>query len=262
MVKKKKNNIKLLNFQKKIRKQIIIKNYQTNAGHLGGCLSCVEIISNILLFKKKSDVFVLSKGHCALSLYSILYLKKKLSKRVFDSFLQNNSILGEHPSPYLKNNEINFSTGALGHGLSYSVGLAHGAKIINQNSKIFVLISDGELNCGSTWEGLLLAAKLKLDNLIILIDYNGFQATGKSQLVLPIEPIMDKFNSFGIKIKKVNGHNNNEIQTSLKQKSKKPMAILCNTIKGKGVSFMENDNNWHYKSPDIKELNLALSEIK
>jgi transketolase len=262
MVKTKKNNLKLLNFQKTIRKKIIEKNYLTQAGHLGGCLSCVEIISNIFQIKKKRDIFVLSKGHCGLTLYVVLYLKKLMSKKVFDSFLLNNSSLGEHPSPYLNNYNINFSTGALGHGLSYAVGLAKANKLKKNKNKIYVLISDGELNCGSTWEALLLTSKFNLDNLIILIDFNGYQATGKSNEILPIEPIISKFKSFGIDIVRIDGHNNQEILKYLKQKLSRPLAILCKTLKGKGISFMENDNNWHYRSPNFDELHQAISEIE
>ncbi len=258
---------KLKEISKIVRYKIIEQSYLKKSGHLGGSLSCVDIIVNVFynhIFKNKNNIFILSKGHCALSLYSVLYYAKKISKKDFDSFSQQGSFFGEHPSPKIKNNYITFSTGSLGHGLSFGSGLAFSKILKKKNGKVFVLMSDGEMNSGTIWESALLSSKLNLDNLIGIIDYNKFQATGKSDEIMNIKPLNKKWKSFGWNVGECDGNNHNSININFKKIFKinsKPKLIIANTIKGKGVDFMENDNNWHYRSPTKIELDLSKIQL-
>ena len=158
---------------------------------------------------------------------------------------------------------IEFSTGSLGHGLPYAVGKALGKKINKNNYKVYVLISDGELNEGTTWESLIFASHHMLDNLFVIVDYNKIQSLDFVQKVLKIENLQKKFKSFNCNVIKVDGHNIHEIKKSFnKKKNKKPTIIIANTIKGKGVNFMENKILWHYKSPNKEQYLKALDQLK
>ena len=162
-----------------------------------------------------------------------------------------------------KVNGVEFSTGSLGHGLPFAVGKAIKFKRNNQSNKVFVLMSDGEINEGTTWESLLFASHHQLDNLNIIIDYNKIQSMDFVKKVMNVEPLKSKFESFGCNVFNINGHSVNEIINFLKKKSSnKPKVLIANTIKGKGVSFMENNNLWHYKNPNQLELSRALKEIE
>jgi len=254
------NDKKLETISKIVRYNIIEQTYLKKSGHLGGALSCTDILVNIFnnhLFNNKDNKFILSKGHCALAVYSVLYQAKKLSKKNFYSFANQGSFFGEHPSPKIDNRYLYFSTGSLGHGVSFGSGIAYSKKINAKKGNIFILVSDGEMNSGTVWESALLSSKLKLNNLIVIVDYNKFQATGKSNEILNIKPLNKKWKSFGWDVVECNGNNHNSFSSSLKQilKNKdRPKIIISHTIKGKGVSFMENDNNWHYRSPSKIEL--------
>jgi transketolase len=162
-----------------------------------------------------------------------------------------------------KVNGVEFSTGSLGHGLPVAIGKAIKFKTNKEKNKVYVLMSDGEINEGTTWEGLLFASHHKLDNLNIIIDYNKIQSMDFINKVINIEPLKSKFLSFGCNVKVINGHNITAIKDALtKSKKNKPNVIIANTIKGKGVSFMENNNLWHYKNPNLEELKRSLLEIK
>jgi transketolase len=183
------------------------------------------------------------------------------SNKTLNSYGKNNTILLSHVSHKVPG--VEFSTGSLGHGLPYATGRALAEKINITNNKIFVLISDGELNEGTTWESLLFASFHKLDNLIIIIDYNKIQSLDFTKNILKLEPLRKKFQSFGCNVKNINGHNFIQIYKSFfVRKNKKPTVIIANTIKGKGVSFMENSISWHYKYPNLKELEVAIKEIQ
>ena len=174
---------KLNNISKIVRYNIIEQSYLKKSGHLGGSLSCTDLLVNLhnnFIFKNHNDKFIMSKGHCALALYSTLFQANKLGLNQFKSFSNQGSYFGEHPSPKIKNKYISFSTGSLGHGLSFGSGIAFSYKINKKKGNIFILVSDGEMNSGSVWESAMLSSKLKLDNLIVIVDYNKFQATGKS----------------------------------------------------------------------------------
>ena len=248
---------------KNLRLNLLKLTHQAKSSHLGSCLSIVEILTvlyNNVLRKKFKDSFFLSKGHACLALYCILYEKKIINKEILSSYGKDNSLLMSHVSHKVPG--INFSTGSLGHGLPVSVGSALSAKIKKLNRKIYVLLSDGELNEGSTWEALMFAAHQKLDNLCIIVDYNKIQSLGTVSSTLTLEPLKQKFHSFGCKVINVNGHNNLQLINAFRHKQKnKPKVIIANTVKGKGVSFMENKVSWHYKSPNKTELNQGIKEI-
>jgi transketolase len=247
---------------KEIRRKIIELSYKAKSSHLGSSLSIVDIL--VVLYKDylKKNIFILSKGHACLSLYVTLNKFGFITSKTLKTFGKNNSILMAHSSH--KVSGIEFSTGSLGHGLPYAAGRALGEKINNSKKKIFVLISDGELNEGTTWETLLFASYHKLDNLIIIIDYNKIQSIDFTKNILKIEPLKLKLQSFGCNVKNIDGHNYYEISKSLlsKSNSRKPTAIIANTVKGKGVKFMENKIVWHYKPPNKIELTKALNFLK
>ena len=247
---------------KNIRKNILNLTFKAKSSHIGSCLSIVEILV-ALYFKilNKNDRFILSKGHAALALYSILFEKKVISKKTLSSFGSNKTVLMNHVSNKVKG--VEFSTGSLGHGLPVSVGKALKFKTNKEKNKVFVLMSDGEINEGTTWESLLFANHHKLDNLNIIIDYNKIQSMDFVSKVIKLEPLKQKLQSFGCKVYEVNGHSVKQLSKFLKIKSlNKPKVIIANTVKGKGVSFMENNNLWHYKSPDKDQLKRALNEIE
>ena len=249
------------NIIKNIRINILKKTFDAQTSHIGSCFSIVEILYVMYFLKlKKNDTFVLSKGHAALALYSTLFEKKILSKKIFNSYGKNNSNLMSHVSHKVKG--VEFSTGSLGHGLPYAVGKALGEKINGSQNKVYVVISDGELNEGTTWESLLFSSFHELDNLYIIVDYNKIQSLDFVKNVLKIEPLNKKIESFNCNVKTIDGHNTKNIFQSLKlQKNKKPNFIIANTIKGKGVDFMENTITWHYKAPNKIQFEKALNQL-
>ncbi len=259
----------LHNISKNIRKNLLELSHKAKSSHIGGCLSIVEILtvlftSSLKKFpnkkKKFIDSFLLSKGHACLALYCLLFEKKILSKKILMSYGENNSLLMSHASHHVPG--VKFSSGSLGHGLPVAVGSALAAKIQKKKRKVFVLISDGELNEGSTWEALMFAAHQKLNNLCVIIDYNKIQSLTFVADTIKLEPLMKKITSFGCEAKSINGHNFSHLKKAFNLKNKnKPRVVIANTIKGKGVSFMENNILWHYKSPNKIELNKALKEI-
>ena len=242
--------------------RIIEVSSNAGEGHVPSALSILDIVwviynnfMNIDLIKnnsKKRDIFILSKGHGCLAHYVVLEEKKIFLNKLLDSFCKYNSKFGGHPDAS-KIKGVECSTGSLGHGFPFAAGIAYGNKLLNINSKIISIIGDGECNEGSIWETCLIASHHKLNNLICIIDKN--KSTDRA---LNIDSLVKKFNSFGWKSFEINGHSHNEIIKALKMKSKKPIAIVANTIKGKGLKFMENNPEWHHKNFD-KEL---LKKIK
>lgn len=248
-------------FSKYIRSEILKISNLAKSSHIGSSLSITDIL--VVLYKDilKKNVFILSKGHACLAYYCVLQKMNYISKKTLKSYGKNNTILLSHVSHKVPG--VEFSTGSLGHGLPYAVGRALAEKINKKNKKIYVLISDGELNEGTTWESLLFASYHKLDNLIIIIDYNRIQSLDYTKNILQLEPIDKKLLSFGCNVKKIDGHNFSQIKKSFLFDSKnKPYVILANTIKGKGIKFMENSILWHYRSPSKVELKKALEELK
>ena len=245
--------------------------HKAKAPHLASSLSCIDIITSlytsILNIKvdepkwNQRDRFILSKGHAATALYVVLAEIGILNENNLLSYTNKGSLLEEHPNPMLPGVEA--ATGSLGHGLSIGCGIALSSKIKQEKFKTYVLLSDGECNEGSLWEAALFASAKNLENLYAIVDYNKWQATGRSNDVLSLSSLVNKFDSFGWNVSEIDGHKHNEIITSLKKNynNEKPTIIIANTIKGKGVSFMEDDNNWHYRIPNENEVELSKKEL-
>ena len=207
------------------------------------------------------DKFILSKGHAATALYAILAHKKIIDRKDLLNYGKKGSLLEEHPSP--KQKGVEAATGSLGHGLPIANGLALANKIKGKKFKVFVLMSDGECNEGSVWEAAMFAAQHKLQNLTAIVDFNKWQATGRSKEVMKLEPLAEKWTSFGWDVIEVDGHDHQKIIEVIKKKNdnRNPKMIIAHTIKGKGVSFMEDDNNWHYRIPTEDEVKAAKMEL-
>mgnify|MGYP001345546883 CR=1 FL=1 len=232
---------------KKIRKSIFEMITNKGRGHYGGSLSCVELIVALYYqIMKENDKFILSKAHAGPTLYSVLAEKKYIKEELLSTYGQEDSILGVHPEHGFTS-EIEFSCGSLGHGLSYSVGLALAAKKKKMENTIYTLIGDGESQEGAIWEAALFATQHKLNNLVVITDYNKKQATGKINNVLGIEPIIDKWKAFGWETQEIDGHSYNQINNFKNnfKNNQKPKMIIAHTIKGKGVSYLEAKKDCH-----------------
>lgn len=261
-------------FSKLIRLETLKMAYNSKGSHVGSALSYVDILSvlynEFLEFDPikpmwdQRDRFILSKGHACSSLYACLAIKGFFSLNELNKYGENDSSLMNHVSHKVPG--IEFSTGSLGHGLPYAVGISKALKLKGNKSKIFVLIGDGELAEGSNFEAMLFASHHILDNLILIIDNNNLQSLTTINQTLNLYPLIDKFNSFGWDFLEIDGHNLKSLRKSLNffkgELNGKPKVIVCKTIKGKGVSFMENKVLWHYKSPNEKEFKEAIKEIK
>jgi len=257
---------------KLVRSKLIDIIYKAQASHLASNLSAIEILismyacSNIKKIKNDNNDrsrIIISKGHCAAALYTVLYFFGLMTKKTLKTFHGNNSYLAGHVSHSVKYCE--HSTGALGHGLPVAVGLAIGQKKLKYKGALtFCLCGDGELQEGSIWEALLLAGHKKIDNLILIIDYNKISSITATNKVINMEPLKKKFESFNFVCREVDGHNIEKIIYNIKKLSlkKKPVALICNTIKGKGLSFAENQAIWHYSTLDQKQYLLAKEELR
>ena len=254
------------------RKTILEIIFQSGAGHTGGSLSCVDILN--VLYNSVMDIspknfpnldrdhFIQSKGHSVEALFTVLCDCGFYSKKDLNTLNQFNSHFIGHPTKKVPGIEHN--TGALGHGLSVAVGLAICKKIDQKNNKVFSLLGDGELSEGSVWEACTTASKYNLDNLIVIVDRNDLQITGKTEDVNPIEPIDKKFKSFGFETISTNGNNISDLLYVFQHvpvKENKPTVIIAKTTKGSGVSFIENQINWHHKVPNKDEYESAISEL-
>lgn len=243
----------------------------TSSAHIGGALSSVEIIgvlfSSIMKTNYKDpinlnrDRFVLSKGHGCLSLYAALLEKKFINKNDLKNFEKNESDLLGHPV-INKKIGIEFSNGSLGMGLSLGIGVAISLKKKNLDNRVFVLMGDGECNEGSVWEAAMFAPNFYLNNICLIVDKNNFQQTGKNKQIMNLRNLSQKWKSFGWDVISIDGHNVKEIANSLKRQSKKPLAIIANTIKGKGFREFENNNDWHHKVITQEHYKKLLKEIK
>ncbi|MBI5401676.1 transketolase [Candidatus Wolfebacteria bacterium] len=265
---------KLKDIAKRIRLQILKMIFKSKTAHIGGSFSSIEILT-VLYFKimrinpkkpfwEDRDRFILSKGHIAAGLYAVLAERGFFNKKMLVNYYVNG---GNFPGHVSRNcvPGIEVSTGSLGHGLAMANGISLAGKRDKKNYRVFVLLSDGECDEGSNWEAILFAGHHKLDNLIAIVDYNKLQAFGKTNEVLNLEPFAAKWRNFGWEAKKINGHNFKEIILALKNipfKKGKPSVLIAHTIKGKGVSFMENKLEWHYKPPSLEEFKIAIKEIK
>lgn len=239
---------------------------KANAGHIGCSLSCIDLMISVLfLNKSKEDTFILSKGHAAAALYACLNTLGEISDAELDTFYQDGTTLPAHPAPR-QYTGIPFATGSLGHGLPIATGIAHAGKISDDNSYSFALLSDGETNEGTTWEAAHYAIQNQLDNLIMIVDKNGLQGFDYTDKVLGETASVEKWKAIGFETVEVDGHNilavSQAIQELKSHKNGLPKAIIAQTVKGKGVSYMENKLEWHYLPMNPEQYQQATLEIK
>ncbi len=259
---------------KEIRQNILKMIHRSKGGHIGSSLSCVDILT-VLYFKilkidpksplaPERDRFILSKGHAVAALDAVLAQRGFFPKEILETYCQDGSKLAGHSTKgAVPGMEV--STGALGHGLSMGAGMAVAAKNDNKDYRIFVLMSDGECQEGSVWEAALFSSHHKLDNLIGIIDYNKIQAFGRINDVLNLEPLLKKWQDFGWEVKEIDGHNFSEIENVFSEipfQKGKPSLVIAHTVKGKGISFLEDRLISHYKHFTEEEYKKALEELK
>jgi len=229
-------------------------------GHVGSSMSLVEIMrvlyDDVLRYRANEpkwpgrDRMILSKGHGCIALYVLLADKGFIPLETLDTFCRRDSILGGHPEAS-KVPGVEASTGALGHGLSVGVGMALAARAQKRDSRVFVVMGDGEINEGSVWEAAMCAGKHGLSNLVAMVDYNKIQSAGPTREIQDLEPLLDKWRAFNFAAIDVDGHDVEALRAALRRvplSADRPTAIICHTVKGKGISFAENDPNWHHKN--------------
>jgi len=258
----------------RLRQDILKMIYSAQSGHPGGSLSAIDILT-VLFFDgfvkndpensdwEERDYFILSKGHAAPALYAILGEQGFFEKDNFFNIRQINALLQGHPT--VKIPGVEATTGSLGQGISVATGIAMGLKIDNKPNKVFVLLGDGETQEGQVWEAAMSAAHHKLDNLVAIIDLNGLQIDGKTCDVMKTKPVDEKFKTFGWKVLRCEGHDYVKISKTLKEAVEvkgQPVVVIAHTIKGKGVSFMENNADWHGKAPNEAEFGQAMAELE
>ena len=256
-----------------LRGRIIAMSHAAQAAHLASSLSCADVLTaaywHVLNIDPQSpgdllrDRFILSKGHAAAALYATLAMKGYFEIEELDSFCRDGGRLAEHPPANLLPG-VEAATGSLGHGLPIGCGIALSGRIKGERFRVYALLSDGENNEGSVWEAAMFAAAQKLDNVCVIVDYNKWQATGRSDETLMLAPLRDKWAAFGWDASEIDGHDVGALAEAMQRVpngSGKPVALIAHTIKGKGVSFMEDDNNWHYRAPTADEVVRARKEL-
>jgi transketolase len=259
-------------FARRIRAHALRMVHAAKSSHIGSCLSIADILAvlyaGVLRVDPRRpddpdrDRFILSKGHAAAILYAALAESGFIPVSLLDSYCQNDSPLTGHISHAVPGVEV--STGSLGHGLPIAVGMALAARADGRRTRVFCLLSDGECDEGSNWEAILFAPHHKLDNLVAIVDYNKIQSFGRVEEVLDLAPFADKWRAFGWHVVELDGHDLVAVETALATAatvSGRPTAIIAHTIKGRGVSFMEDRLEWHYKSPSEEQLARALAEV-
>lgn len=258
---------------RRIRVHALKMVHRVNASHIGTCLSMADLLA--VLYGRvlridpdrpdwpERDRFILSKGHGAAILYAVLAECGFFPLEWLDSYCQDGSILPGHVTSHgIPGVEI--STGSLGHGLSIGCGMAIAGKRSGKTHRVFVLLSDGELDEGSTWEAILFAPHHELDNLVAIVDYNKIQSFGRVEEVLELDPLAEKWRAFRWAVREIDGHDCDQVEKELASapfERGKPSVVIAHTVKGKGVKFMENQLAWHYKSPNAAQLEEALAEL-
>tara|TARA_Y100000310_G_scaffold255151_1_gene262423 strand:- start:6343 stop:7188 length:846 start_codon:yes stop_codon:yes gene_type:complete len=258
---------------KDLRKELLTTIYNVQSGHPGGSLSAIDMMVALYHYRlnikpKKPhwddrDRFVLSKGHCSPALYSVLSDRNYFPKSELKNFRKINSLLQGHPE--LKTPGVDFAGGALGQGICFAVGIALAGKLDKKDYQVVAMIGDGEAQEGAVWEASMAAPHFKLDNMIAILDKNQIQETGKTEDVMDLGDVVAKWKAFGWNVIEINGHDMeacvNALDTAWDNKNGKPTMIISNTLKGKGVSFMELNHNFHGKAPNDEEYKNALEEI-
>jgi len=245
--------------------------HETKSPHIGSSFSVVEILVALYFkilsvspedpFAQERDRFILSKGHACPAFYAVLHERGFISEDELNGFAVNGGTLEQHPSLDLKHG-IENTSGSLGHGLSIGAGMVLSGKLDNKDYKVYALLSDGELNEGSTWEAMMFAHHHKLNNLIAMVDCNKIQALGPTKEIIDLSPVGKKWENFGWNVREVDGHDFSQIFKAFNALDKdRSNVIILQTIKGKGVSFMENNVLWHYRPPDEKEYAEAIREL-
>ena len=269
-------NQEILEMQKiacKVRIWTIEGVFNAKSGHPGGSLSAADMMT-YLYFKEMNvdpknpkdpdrDRFVLSKGHCCPALYAVLALKGYFSTDEIKVLRHIGAMLQGHPD--MKGTPgVDMSSGSLGQGVSAACGMALAGKLDNKDYRVYAMLGDGECEEGQVWEAAMFASHMKLDNLCLIVDFNGLQIDGNVNDVAGLEPLDEKFAGFGFEVIKIDGNDFNEIETAL-EKAKtvkgKPTVIIANTVKGKGISYMENQVGWHGKAPNADEYKIAMDEL-
>lgn len=256
-----------------LRGKVIEMSHAAQAAHLASSLSCADIVTaaywhvlDIDPAEPKAplrDRFILSKGHAAAALYAALAMNGFFPVEELGTYCRDGGRLAEHPPANLLPG-VEAATGSLGHGLPIGLGMALSGRIKGESFRVFALLSDGENNEGSVWEAAMFAAAQKLENVCVIVDYNKWQATARSNETLMLAPLADKWTAFGWDVREIDGHDVGALADAMQRVpngSGKPVALIAHTVKGKGVSFMEDDNNWHYRAPTADEVVKARKEL-
>ena len=267
------NTTDLAAISRRIRARIVEMSHVAETPHLGSSLSCVDMlvaaywgflrIDPAHALDPNRDRFILSKGHAATALYAALAERGFFDPKLLDTYNEDGAALPEHPGLQCVPG-VEAATGSLGHGLPIALGMALAARIQKRPTRCLVLMSDGECEEGSVWEAAMFAPAQKLDTVTVMIDYNKWQATGRSDEIMALAPLAEKWRAFGWEACEVDGHDLDALLAALRREpdgTGRPRAIVCHTVKGKGVSFMEDDNNWHYRIPTADEVRKARVEL-
>lgn len=268
-----KTQVELSATARSVRRRVLQMVHQSGSSHVGSALSIVDVLvylySNVFFTNDaenphnlQRERFLLSKGHACSALYATLAEFGYFDKTLLDTYAKNGSSLMAHVSSMVPG--VEFSTGSLGHALPVGVGMARAAKVSRASYGVTVLLSDGELNEGSNWEAFMIASQLQLGNLCVVIDKNGLQALGKTGSIINLDPLEERLSVFGFDTVRVDGHDFSALERAFRVRNNPlcPKCVILDTVKGKGVSFMENSLAWHYKSPNSEQLAAALAELE
>lgn len=258
---------------REVRARVIEMSHRAKTPHLGSSLSCVDLlvaaywgvlkIDPARPLDPDRDRFILSKGHAATTLYAVLARRGYFPEKLLDTYAVEGGVLQEHPGAGCAPG-VEAATGSLGHGLPIGVGMALAGRLQQRDYRVVVVLSDGECNEGSVWEAAMFAAARKLDRLLAVVDYNKWQATGRSNEIMALQPLREKWQAFGWAAEEVDGHDLGALVKAMNKAPDaegRPRVLVAHTVKGRGVSFMEDDNNWHYRVPTAEEVERARKEL-